>query len=97
MISMTNYKLQSTKQAKETYILSWETSTPKGGSDRTNWENVLGNYGYGSLNERGEKLLNFCAVNNLLQTQCSDRERKSTMDMGITTHQTRRPTRLHHG
>ena len=37
----------------------------KVGCDRTNWENVLGNYGYGSRNDRGEKLLNFSAVNNL--------------------------------
>ena len=37
----------------------------KVGEDRSNWESVLGNYGFGKINDRGEKLLNFCAVNVL--------------------------------
>ncbi|XP_071502561.1 craniofacial development protein 2-like [Diadema antillarum] len=48
----------------------------KVGSDRTNWENVLGNYGYGSQNGRGEKLLNFCAANNLSVTNTMFKQRK---------------------
>ena len=37
----------------------------KVGSNRTHWESVIGNHGYGTINDRGEKLLNFCAVNNM--------------------------------
>ena len=37
----------------------------KVGEDRSNWESVLGNYGLGKINDRGEKLLNFCAVNDM--------------------------------
>ena len=32
------------------------------------WRNVIGRYGLGKENERGERLLNFCSVNNLVIT-----------------------------
>ena len=35
------------------------------GDDSTTWNGVLGRYGYGSMNERGERLLQFCRLNKL--------------------------------
>ena len=37
----------------------------KVGKDNDQWENVMGKYGLGEANERGEKLLTFCATNDL--------------------------------
>jgi len=38
----------------------------KVGRDRSNWKGVLGKFGYGEENERGERLMNFCLSNNLM-------------------------------
>ena len=35
------------------------------GSDNTNWKSVMGRYGYGDRNERGEGLLEFAAIHSL--------------------------------
>ncbi|CAF3252389.1 unnamed protein product, partial [Rotaria socialis] len=35
------------------------------GSDNTHWESVMGRYGYGDRNERGDRLLEFAALHNL--------------------------------
>ncbi|CAF1671832.1 unnamed protein product, partial [Adineta ricciae] len=37
----------------------------KVGSDNTDWKFVMGKYGYGDRNERGERLLEFATVHNL--------------------------------
>ncbi|CAF2102429.1 unnamed protein product [Rotaria magnacalcarata] len=37
----------------------------KVGTDNTNWKSVMGKYGYGDRNERGERLLEFAALHNL--------------------------------
>ena len=50
----------------------------KVGDDRTNWEGVMGNYGYGNTNERGEKLLNFCAVNDLSISNTMFKQKKAS-------------------
>jgi len=38
----------------------------KVGRDCGNWKGVLGKFGYGEENERGERLMNFCLGNNLM-------------------------------
>ena len=35
------------------------------GVDNVTWNGVLGHYGYGLMNERGERLLQFCRLNKL--------------------------------
>uniref|UniRef100_A0A8C4SJN8 Endonuclease/exonuclease/phosphatase domain-containing protein n=1 Tax=Erpetoichthys calabaricus TaxID=27687 RepID=A0A8C4SJN8_ERPCA len=35
------------------------------GIDHDTWKGVLGHFGYGSMNERGERLLQFCRLNKL--------------------------------
>lgn len=35
------------------------------GSDNTSNERVTGKHGYGRMNENGERLVNFCGINNL--------------------------------
>jgi hypothetical protein len=35
------------------------------GNDNTDWKSVMGKYGYGDRNERGERLLEFATVHNL--------------------------------
>ena len=37
----------------------------KVGKDWNQWNHVIGQHGYGDMNSRGEKLLNFCSANNL--------------------------------
>ena len=37
----------------------------KVGDDHSKWNGVLGQHGYGNMNDRGEKLVKFCAANNL--------------------------------
>ncbi len=48
------------------------------GQEWTDWENVMGHYGYGTSNARGEKLLNFCAVNNLFVTNTMFKQTKDS-------------------
>ena len=36
----------------------------KVGRDWDQWKHVKGQHGYGNINSRGEKLLNFCTANN---------------------------------
>ena len=48
----------------------------------------MGNYGYGSRNDRGEKLLNFSAVNNLSIANTMFRQGEK-VDNGHGNHQTR--------
>ena len=40
----------------------------KVGCQYKTWRNVIGRYGLSEENERGERLLNFCSVNNLVIT-----------------------------
>ena len=35
------------------------------GNDNTDWKSVMGRYGYGDRNERGERLLEFATVHDL--------------------------------
>ena len=37
----------------------------KVGTDRSNWEQHMGKFGYGECNERGERLLELATLNNL--------------------------------
>jgi hypothetical protein len=50
----------------------------KVGTEWTQWENVLGKHGYGQVNDRGEKLLNFCAVNDLSISNTMFKQSKSS-------------------
>ena len=38
----------------------------KVGTDRSGWEQIMGRYGYGQRNERGERLLEFAAANRMI-------------------------------
>ena len=40
----------------------------KVGQDHHNWPDVIGKFGYGDMNQRGENLLSFCAKNDLYIT-----------------------------
>ena len=50
---------------KDVLILTGDWNA-KVGCDNTGWEGVMGHYGYGTRNERGERLLEFAAGHNLL-------------------------------
>ena len=52
------------KPASDMLILMGDFNA-KVGTDYQNWDGVLGKFGMGECNERGEKLLNFCATNGL--------------------------------
>ncbi|CAF1527450.1 unnamed protein product [Adineta ricciae] len=49
---------------KDIIILTGDWNT-KVGHDNTDWTSVMGKYGYGDRNERGERLLEFATVHNL--------------------------------
>ena len=49
----------------------------KVGDDHQKWEDVIGGHGYGKMNSRGEKLLTFCAVNNLYITNTMYKQKSS--------------------
>ena len=49
---------------KDVFILT-EDCNAKVGCDNAGWEEVMGKYGYGTRNERGERLLEFVAGHNL--------------------------------
>ena len=49
---------------KDVIILTGDWNA-KIGNDNTDWESVMGKYGYGDRNERGERLLEFATVHNL--------------------------------
>jgi endonuclease/exonuclease/phosphatase family metal-dependent hydrolase len=50
----------------------------KVGEDQPDWKDVMGKYGYGKPNARGEKLLNFCAANDLHITNTMFKQSKSS-------------------
>lgn len=52
----------------------------KVGKDWTQWETVLGRHGYGTTNDRGEKLLNFCALNNLCISNTFFKQKKESRE-----------------
>ncbi|CAM4977717.1 unnamed protein product [Rotaria socialis] len=54
-----------TKTPKKDVIIITGDWNAKVGTDNTGWESVMGRYGYGSRNERGERLLEFAAEHNL--------------------------------
>ncbi|XP_072051743.1 craniofacial development protein 2-like [Amphiura filiformis] len=72
--------LQTTinKTPKNDILLVMGDLNAKVGCDCTQWENVIGNHGYGQRNDRGEKLLNFCAVNNLFITNTMFKQKKDS-------------------
>ncbi|CAF5190863.1 unnamed protein product, partial [Rotaria magnacalcarata] len=53
------------KAPKKDVIIITGGWNAKVGTDNTGWESVMGRYGYGSRNERGERLLEFAAEHNL--------------------------------
>ncbi|XP_072020206.1 craniofacial development protein 2-like [Amphiura filiformis] len=50
----------------------------KVGTDWTQYENVMGKHGYGESNHRGEKLLNFCAMNDLFTSNTKFKQSKDS-------------------
>jgi len=68
----------------------------KVGTDSEQSGNVIGKHGYGQMNQRGEKLLNFCAVNDLYITNTMFKQKKGfkAMDMGVARPQNPQQDRL---
>ena len=54
-----------TKTDKKDIIILTGDWNAKIGNDNTDWKSVMGKYGYGDRNERGERLLEFATVHNL--------------------------------
>ncbi|CAF2041487.1 unnamed protein product [Rotaria magnacalcarata] len=54
-----------TQTPKKDIIIVTGDWNAKIGSDNTHWESVMGRYGYGDRNERGDRLLEFAAIHNL--------------------------------
>ena len=50
----------------------------KVGSDFEQWNQVIGRYGLWEANARGEKLLNFCAANDLIITNTLYKQSKGS-------------------
>ena len=50
----------------------------KVGDDYSKWSDVIGHHGYGKMNARGEKLLTFCAVNNLFITNTMYKQKRDS-------------------
>jgi hypothetical protein len=53
------------KTGKKDIIILTGDWNAKVGNDNTDWKPVMGKYGYGDRNERGERLLEFATVHNL--------------------------------
>ena len=47
------------------YIILGDMNAKVGRDSYSNWTSLVGIYGVGDCNERGERLLQFCAINNL--------------------------------
>ena len=54
----------------------------KVGTDWESWNGVLGKFGLGDANERGERLLNFCALNDLCITNTFFKQKKNLRGNG---------------
>jgi Reverse transcriptase (RNA-dependent DNA polymerase)/Endonuclease-reverse transcriptase/Domain of unknown function (DUF6451) len=54
-----------TKTEKKDIIILTGDWNAKVGSDNTDWKSVMGKYGFGDRNERGERLLEFATVHDL--------------------------------
>ena len=54
-----------TKTDKKDVIILTGDWNAKIGNDNTEWKSVMGKYGYGDRNERGERLLEFAMLHNL--------------------------------
>ncbi|CAF4292942.1 unnamed protein product [Rotaria magnacalcarata] len=54
-----------TQTPKKDIIIVTGDWNAKIGSDNIHWESVMGRYGYGDRNERGDRLLEFAALHNL--------------------------------
>ena len=51
---------------KDSYILLGDFNAKVGENAYKNWSDVVGMFGLGIMNDRGEQFLQFCAVNNLV-------------------------------
>ncbi|XP_072047001.1 craniofacial development protein 2-like [Amphiura filiformis] len=52
----------------------------KVGTDWESWNGILGKFGYGESNERGERLLNFCAQNELCISNTCFKQKKESRE-----------------
>lgn len=53
------------KSPKKDIVILTGDWNAKVGSDNTDWKLVMGKYGFGDRNERGERLLEFATAHNL--------------------------------
>ena len=65
--------------ASEMLILMGDFNA-KVGTDTQNWDGVLGKFSLGECNERGEKLLNFCATNGLFLANTCFKQSKTSRE-----------------
>jgi len=63
------------------------------GTENCGWEKVMGKFGYGARNERGEKLLEFTTDQDLLI--CNTRFQQKEMDMAIKRPENKKPDRFY--
>ncbi|XP_072037122.1 craniofacial development protein 2-like [Amphiura filiformis] len=72
--------LQTTvnKTPKSDVLIIMGDLNAKVGTNWQQWENILGKHGYGEVNQRGEKLLNFCAVNDLCISNTIFKQKKDS-------------------
>ena len=64
------------KTPKSDILLIMGDLNAKVGEDNSQWETVMGKYGIGNINDRGEKLLTFCATNDLCLTNTMFKQSK---------------------
>ena len=64
------------KTPKSDILLIMGDLNAKVGEGNSQWETVMGKYGIGNINDRGEKLLTFCATNNLCLTNTMFKQSK---------------------
>ena len=65
----------TTTPSKDILIIMGDFNA-KVGSDWESWNGTLGKFGLGESNDRGERLLNFCALNNLCITNTFFKQKK---------------------
>lgn len=69
----------------------------KVGTDHDTWCDNIGKYGFGNANERGERLLEFCCLNQLCITNTYFQHKASRkMDMGTSERAQQQHDRFHH-
>jgi len=71
--------------SKKDVVILCGDSNAKIGKTSVEWQDIIGNYGFGERNERKERLLQFAMENDLVVAKYTfQTQRLSKMDMEIT-------------